>query len=76
MPDDVRVLTHHVNVRNPKTKTVETFEPGANLPAWAVDAIGTEHEAYPVTSPKAEALVMVWQASKMAATADAVLQEG
>ena len=45
-----RVLTNHVNVRNPRTKKVDTFEPqlGANLPKWAHEALVAEnHPAYP-----------------------------
>jgi hypothetical protein len=74
-----RVLTHHVNVRNPKTKDVHTFEPGADLPKWARDALVAEsHVAYPdVSDPEAEsthrahAQVKAWQASKLAAEAAA-----
>ncbi len=72
MAQSDRVLTHHVNVRNPGTKKVETFEPGADLPAWARDVLVAEdHDAYPVDSLRARALVKQWQASKLAAEAAA-----
>jgi hypothetical protein len=69
-----RVLTHHVNVQNPKTEKVQTFEPGEALPAWA-DQLLTEidHDAYPVRDKRADALVKSWQASKAAAEAAADL---
>lgn len=69
-----RILTHHVNVLNPKTEEVQTFEPGEVLPAWA-DTVLTEldHAAYPVRSTRAEALVKQWNASKLAAEAAAEL---
>ena len=68
-----RVLTHHVNVRNPRTKKVETFEPGVDLPKWAAEALLAEnHPAYPdETAPGARAAVKAWQASKAAAEAAA-----
>ena len=67
------VLTHHVNVKNPRSGKVETFEPGADLPKWASDALLAEnHPAYPdETVPGARALVKAWQASKAAAEAAA-----
>ena len=63
------VLTHHVNVRNPRTKKVETFEPGADLPKWAADALLAEnHPGYVDEHTKgARAAVKSWQASKAAA---------
>ncbi len=66
------VLTHHVNVRNPRTGKVQTFEPGADVPAWARDAL-VGHPAYPERSRQSEALVKAWQASKLAAEAVAEL---
>lgn len=82
MSEAARVLTHHVNVRNPRTKKVEMFEPGADLPAWASDALLAEaHVAYPdVSDPKdekarkARAQVKQWQASKLAAEATAEME--
>ena len=66
------VLTHHVNVRNPRTKKVETFEPGADLPKWAADALLAEnHPAYPEANPIADLDVVVWKRSKAAAEAAA-----
>jgi hypothetical protein len=66
-----RVLTHHVNVRNPKGDVV-TFEPGADLPKWAAEVLIAEnHAAYPVADKRANALVKQWQASKLAAEAAA-----
>lgn len=80
MPDEpARVLTHHVNIRNPQTREVETFEPqdGANLPVWAREVLEREnHVAYPETSNRAVALVRQWEASKMAAEAALMAQEG
>ncbi len=69
-----RILTHHVNVKNPNTDKVVTFEPGDTLPKWA-DALLRElnHPAYPEASPRAEAAVKGWQASKLAAEAAAAL---
>lgn len=63
------VLTHHVNVRNPRSRKVETFEPGADLPKWAADALLAEnHGAYPDESTRgARAAVKSWQASRAAA---------
>lgn len=64
-----RVLTHHVNVKSPKGDVV-TFEPGAELPAWARDALLAEnHAAYPVADKRSSAQVKSWQASKLAAEA-------
>ena len=63
------VLTHHVNVRNPRTGKVETFEPtDANLPKWAAEALLAEnHPAYPdENTPGARAAVKSWQASRAA----------
>ena len=63
------VLTHHVNIRNPKGD-VQTFEPGADLPKWASDVLLAEdHVAYPVADKRSNALVKQWQASKLAAEA-------
>jgi hypothetical protein len=79
MADTDPVLTHHVNIRNPKTKKVETFEPqdGSALPAWARDALTAEnHVAFVERTPRAEALVKGWQASKLAAEAARMAQEG
>ena len=71
------VLTHHVNVRNPRTKKVETFEPGADLPKWAAETLLAEnHPAYPAASVRADSAVLAWQASKAAAEAAAESQEG
>lgn len=76
MPAD-RVLTHHVNIRNPRSEKVETFEPGAELPKWATDVLEAEdHPSYPERSRRTEALVKAWQASKLAAEAAAESQEG
>jgi hypothetical protein len=71
-----RVLTHHVNVKNPKGGKVQTFEPGETLPDWA-DKILTEldHDAYPVRDKRADALVKSWSASKLAAEAAGDLQD-
>ncbi len=71
-----RILTHHVNAKNPNTGKVHTFEPGEVLPKWA-DKILTEenHVAYPEESKQARALVKQWQASKMAAEAAADLRD-
>ena len=74
-----RVLTHHINIRNPESGEVGTFEPqdGANLPAWAHKALVAEdHAAYPEQSPRALALVRSWEASKLAAEAALMAQEG
>lgn len=76
MSDQVEhVLTHHVNVRNPKGE-VQTFEPGDSLPKWASDVLLAEkHAAYPVVDKRSLALVKQWQASKLAAEAAAELAE-
>ncbi len=63
-----RALTHHVNVRNPRTKKVETFEPGADLPTWAQEQL-EGHAAYVEDSRPARALVASWQAQKAQAEA-------
>jgi hypothetical protein len=81
-PVSDHLLTHHVNVRNPKTGKVQTFEPGEQLPAWAHDALVAEsHVAYPdVSDPDndrtrlARAQVKTWQASKLAAEAAAEME--
>ena len=66
------VLTHHVNIKNPRTKKVETFEPGDDLPKWAHEALLAEnHVAYPVDTFDAFRAVKAWQASKAAAEAAA-----
>ena len=68
------VLTHHVNIRNPKGD-VQTFEPGAQLPKWASDALLAEaHAAYPVADKRANALVKQWRASQLAAEATAEME--
>ena len=72
---DKRVVTHHVNVANPRGGKVTTFEPGANtedgsLPQWAHDVLaGEDHVAYPVENPAARAVVAGWQAQKAQAEA-------
>lgn len=69
-----RVLTHHVNCKNPNTGKVQTFEPGADLPKWAAQILTDEnHVAYPEESKQALGLVKQWQASKLAAEAAADL---
>ncbi len=66
------ILTHHVNVRSPRANKVETFEPGADLPKWAVEVLTAEnHPAYPESTPQTRALVKSWQASNVAAEAAA-----
>ncbi len=70
-----RILTHHVNVANPNSGKVQTFEPGAELPRWAAQILINEnHFAYPEESKQAQSLVKQWQASKLAAEATADLQ--
>jgi hypothetical protein len=69
-----RVLTHHVNVKNPKNDKVSTFEPGEELPGWAADILVAEnHAAYPERSTRSEASVKGWNSSKLAAEAAADL---
>ncbi len=65
-----RILTHHVNAKNPSTGKVQTFEPGEKLPQWADKILTDEdHVAYPEADKRAEATVKQWQASKLAAEA-------
>lgn len=69
-----RVLTHHVNVKNPNTDKVVTFEPGESIPQWADKILADlDHPAYPEDSKQAQGAVKAWQASKLAAEAAADL---
>ncbi len=74
MPD--RILTHHVNMKNPRTGKVQTFEPGEQPPQWAQDVLVSEgHVAYPEANKVARAVAASWQASKAATEAMAAINE-